>query len=329
MFGNINRAFSLSVFRSADTAQHFLQQCYRQQQRDDAVQRSYTNCYPFLYYLEHGQNFYTVAQQAPLSIKPVLLFYGMVQLLKACLLTVDPDYPESTSVLAHGVSTRKRKKQGYEFLDDEVKIQKNGLFTHFSEKMFHVKQEAGEKFRMGTLLQRICELHETFFSLDGRKKPLSLPIVHTASPPVLAIPKTILDHYHMSLPRFIQYISGEGQGRKLVFLREEGEFLYFETESSLSFIGEGPFLFHLNGTYYIPTKKEKIFMLPEIHAHYLLLYNLSMISRYETEWWSELLHSYSSKAYIFILQFLSVSAEKVPLLLNEYLMQKFFSKTNA
>lgn len=328
MFGNPGKAVNFSIFRSADVAQRFLLQCYKQQQREDAVQRSYTNCYPFLYYLEHGQNFYAAARQSPLSIKPVLLFYGMVQLIKACLLTVDPDYPESTSVLAHGVSTRKRKKQGYEFLNDEVKIQKNGLFTHFSEKMFHVKQEAGEKFRMGMLLQRICELHETFFCLSERKKPLSLPVVHTVSPPMLAIPKAILDHYHMSQLRFIQYMSEEGHEKQLTFAKEEGEFLYFKMESPLSPIKEGPFLFHSNGTYHIPTKKEKIFALPEIHAHYLLLYNLSMISRYETEWWSELLHSYSSKAYIFILQFLSISADKVPLLLNEYLMHKFWAKPN-
>ncbi|MEH7537842.1 YaaC family protein, partial [Bacillus toyonensis] len=56
------------------------------------------------------------------------------QLFKACLLTIDPNYPESTTVLAHGVTTRKRKKQGYQFLEDEVKIQKNGLFTHVAEQ---------------------------------------------------------------------------------------------------------------------------------------------------------------------------------------------------
>ncbi|TWG29040.1 YaaC family protein [Geobacillus sp. C56-T2] len=325
MFGNNNKQPRLSVFQSADTARQFLQQCYKQLHREDAVQRSYTNCYPFLYYLEHGQNFYATAQQAPLSIKPVLLFYGMVQLLKACLLTVDPDYPESTSVLAHGVSARKRKKQGYEFLDDEVKVQKNGLFTHFSEKMFHVKQEAGEKFRMGALLQRIGELHDTFFLLSGRKKQLSLPVVHTVSPPMVAIPKTILDYYHMPLTRFLQYLREEGQGKAITFVNEEGEWLRFQLTAPLSPVGEGPFFFQLDGTYRIAVKKEKIFLLPEIHAHYLLLYNLSMISRYETEWWCELLHSYPSKAYIFIVEFLTVSAKKVPWLVNEYLMQKWNS----
>ncbi|EID42588.1 YaaC family protein [Parageobacillus thermoglucosidasius] len=311
------------VFHSADIAKQLLRQCYTKQKREDAVQKSYTNCYPFLYYLEHGQNFYSTARDAPLSIKPVLLFYGMVQLLKACLLTVDADYPASTSVLAHGVSTRKRKKQGYEFFNDEVKIQRNGLFTHFSEKMFHVKQPAGEKFRMSTLLERICELHPSF-AIFNDEKTLSLEIKYNASHHTIAIPTEILDHYHMSLNRFIYYIEQEWHFSKATFVKEKDRFIHIGIQSPLQPIGCEPLMFHLNGTYRIPIKREKIFMLPEVMAHYLLLYNLSMISRYETEWWSELLHAYSSNAYTLIVQFLSLTAEKVPLLLYEYLTQQLF-----
>ena len=67
-----------------------------------------------------------------LLIQPILLFYGFVHLIKACLLQQDPCYPENTSVFAHGVTTRKRKKQQYEFLKDEVKFQKNGLFSMYA-----------------------------------------------------------------------------------------------------------------------------------------------------------------------------------------------------
>lgn len=88
------------------------------------LKKSFENCYPFIYYLEHGKNYYELYKVAPFSIQPMLLFYGISQLFKACLLTIDPNYPESTTVLAHGVTTRKRKKQGYQFLEDEVKVQK-------------------------------------------------------------------------------------------------------------------------------------------------------------------------------------------------------------
>ena len=70
---------------------------------------------------------------------------------------------------------------------------------------------------------------------------------------------------------------------------------------------------HLTNTYYLPLTTDPRNpkpILPELLIHYLLLYNLSMISRYETDWWYDLLGSYSSEDYPFIYQFLSISAQK-------------------
>ena len=47
-----------------------------------------------------------------------------------------------------------------------------------------------------------------------------------------------------------------------------------------------------------------VIMLPELISHYLVLYNLSMIARYETEWWSELLKTTPNDDYPTIIQFL-------------------------
>ncbi|WP_027410559.1 YaaC family protein [Anoxybacteroides tepidamans] len=308
-------------FHSTNIAQQFLYRCYTKIGREDAKQKSYTNCYPFIYYLQHGENFYLTAYQAPLSIKPVLLFYGMVQLLKSCLLTVDADYPESSSVLAHGVSTRKRKKQNYEFFYDEVKIQKYGLFTHFSEKMFHVKHLTGAKFHMRMLLQRISDLHELFETYYNQQ--LSRKVLYEPLRQFVSIPVEILDDYHMTFGRFINYITKEWSWIEKDSLQIEEEYIKATCAHPLKPLGCEPLMFSLDDrSYCLPIQREEIFQLPEIMCHYLLLYNLSMISRYETEWWNELLHSYSSDAYPFIHRFLSVTSEKVPLLLYEYLCLK-------
>ncbi|SFA56617.1 YaaC-like Protein [Anoxybacillus pushchinoensis] len=224
------------IFYSSNFVHQFLLERYKRAGREDAERKSYDNCYPFMYYLQHGKKFYDNAHEAPLSIKPVLLFYGNVQLLKACLLTIQADYPESSSVLAHGVSTRKRKKQNYDFFKDEVKIQKYGLFTYFSEKMFHVKHAYGEKFCMRGLLEHVEELQPLF----------QLYFKHKAE----------RDKHHIH----------------------------------------------------------------KVSAHYLLLYNLSMICRYETEWWYDLLQSYSNDAYPFIVQFLEATERKIPSFLYHYLL---------
>lgn len=307
-----------TFFHSTNITQQFLYRCYTKIDREDAKQKSYTNCYAFLYYLQHGQNFYSTAKRSPLSIQPVLLFYGMIQLLKACLLTVDADYPESASVLAHGVSTRKRKKQNYDFFYDEVKIQKHGLFTHFSEKMFHVKQITGEKFHMKILLQRIGDLHELFETCYDQ--PLSRKVFYDPFSQSMLIPITILDDYHMTFDRFISYVTKEWSWVQEGSVQIEGDYIKATCRHKLRPLGCEPFMFDLDhGSYRLPINREEMFHLPEVMFHYLLLYNLSMISRYETEWWSELLHSYSSEAYPFIHKFLSITSEKVPLLLYEYL----------
>ncbi|RAK14199.1 YaaC-like protein [Anoxybacillus vitaminiphilus] len=318
----------LTLFHSTNVAQKFLYHCYVKQERQDAAKKSYANCYPFIYYLEHGQNFYATAKNAPLSIRPVLLFYGMVQLLKACLLTVDAEYPESTLVLAHGVSTRKRKKQSYEFFEDEVKIQKNGLFTHFSEKMFHVKHSSGEKFQMRILLQRIYELHELFSVYY--KENLSLDVIYDHLNQNIIIPSKILDHYHMTLSRFKDYITKELCSFVIISIKNESSSPYIhvtlDNTQKLTPLGCEPFLYGIyDRAYRLPTNITEIFKSSEIIAHYLLLYNLSMICRYETEWWNELLHSYSSDAYPFIIKFLSITADKVPFLLHYFLLDKFES----
>ena len=60
--------------------------------------------------------------------------------------------------------------------------------------------------------------------------------------------------------------------------------------------------------FYFPFVRGRLLTFPEMLSHYLLLYNLSMIARYETEWWSELLKTMPNKDYPFIVQFLNLTA---------------------
>ncbi|MFC4324348.1 YaaC family protein [Litchfieldia salsa] len=318
---------SFNALHSSDTTQQFLLRCYQDLNVDDADKKAFGNCYPFIYYLEHGQNYYQLANQATLSIKPVLLFYGMVQLLKACLLTVDPQYPESTSVLAHGVSTRKRKKQSYEFFQDEVKIQKNGLFTHFSERMFNVKYLEGEKYTMETLLKKLPEMNN-LFSLHYHSEVSTKIADHNHN---FMFPLEMTDKFHMTARRFEDFIidsipaklipdNSSKETKNIILQQPNGG-------TAISPLSCSPILFHLyENSYYFPNEREQVTHFPEVMVHYLLLYNLSMISRYETEWWSELLHSYSSNDYPFIQQFLSLTSDKVPFLIYLFLEEKIGMK---
>src|SRR5690554_765711 len=96
-----------AYLQSEESARGYLYHCYKTIKGINAEKMSYENCRRFMHYLDHGMQMYEQGEKITPVIKPILYFYGMVHLLKACLLTIRPEYPESTSLLAHGVSARK------------------------------------------------------------------------------------------------------------------------------------------------------------------------------------------------------------------------------
>lgn len=71
-------------------------------------------------------------------------------------------------------------------------------------------------------------------------------------------------------------------------------------------------------------KDSSAFSLPELLIHYLISYNLSIIARYETEWWAELLKTMPNDDYPCIVQFLKISQAKVPFLIFEWIKSERF-----
>lgn len=316
-YRNIN---SYKMFFSASFTQSFLKNCYLKQNIESADKKSYQNCYPFIYYLEHGKVYYQQAEQSPLIIQPILLFYGFVHLIKACILTKDPSYPETTSVLAHGVSTRKRKKQQYCFLEDDVRIQKTGLFPYMSQQLFHMKQLEGDKLLMEDLLANIPELSPLFYQLEGKKT-----FIHVGREEHLyTMSNKVLDTFHMTEKRFEDFL--RGKFKESFSVKQDNDKL-MKVELNNKNIVQGhehlPFRFNILEKHYcFPLSKECLFQFPEMLIHYLLLYNLSMIARYETEWWSELMKMMSNNDYPFIQSFLEVSIQKGPFLVYQYLTEQ-------
>src|SRR5699024_484977 len=306
--------------QSQQTAQHFLHQCYKNRQISNAEAKSYENCNTFMYYLEHGYQFYTSGKDSKPMLQPILYFYGMTHLIKACLLTKRPNYPESTSMLAHGVSTRKRKKKDYTFIQDEIKLQHNGLFPYFSEHLFSIRQFPFGKIKMYDLLSLIPEISSLFRFQNSEK----LTIIGKLDSRILKFPISLLDSYHLTKKAFIQRI--QTYLPNIEHIKSESSFLSVELEKPIS-ESYGPFFFHcLDHTIHFPIFREHDIHISEVMIHYLFLSHLSMLSRYETEWWGELLTTTPEVDYPFIIQFLTYTFEKIPLLLGQLLYQMHLSK---
>lgn len=298
---------------SQQTAQQFLEHCYKKLPDVQADIKSYDNCQAFLYYLSHGKQFYDSSQEQSIILKPLLLFYGMTHLIKACLLTKRPDYPESTSLLAHGVSTRKRKKRDYSFLEDEVKLQHNGLFPYFSEHLFQTKAFPTEKVMMEDLLKLIPELTSLFHFHEE----VSMAKVGHAGGNSLTFPRYLLDRYHLTERAFLQRI--QALIGKDYETYSEGDKISLQLQQPLTQL-KHPFYVDLKSDIYFPASRNYFISMDEVMIHYLLLYNLSMLSRYEAEWWGDLIVTKSTVDYPFIEQFLHITTKKIPILLGRDLL---------
>lgn len=306
----------LCYFSSAQYSKNYLQTKYERFHSINKSSKAFHNAYPFLYYIEHGKSYFLAAKHSQINVKPTLLFYGLVQLIKACILTVDPNYPSSTAILAHGVTSRKIKKTGYSFLEDEVKIQKNGLFTHAAKELFNVTNLDGEKFIMLHLLQSIPELSKLL--KITKKGNLFIPI--KIDNDTFIVPEQILSSYHFTADRFKTFLQSKQSTVNIELTSQNQKSIYIKSNDNEKLLRNPPFYFDLpNQSYYLKTQKESLMLLPEILYHYLLLYNLSMICRYETDWWCELLQTYSTDDYPLINQFLTATEQKIPFLIHRFL----------
>lgn len=305
-----------TYLRTLKTSQIFLKNCYRDLPNIDAGLKSFENSGTFMYYLDHGRLFLKEGERVDLRLKPLLYFYGLVHLLKACLLINRPNYPESTAVLAHGVTARKRKKKNYSFMHDEVKIQQNGLFSYAYNHIFDSKTPSFQKISMNTLLGLIPEMND-FFAYSKDEKCVS---VGKKGATDVTFPINLLDSYHLTKAAFIQRVS--------VYLPailntevSNGQ-LHIKLEKSMQQM-TGPFYLHLDKQeIYFPAHRDYFLSINEIMVHYLLLYNLSMISRYETEYWGELFSTKSELDYAVISHYLTIVVEKISFLLGEWLFDR-------
>ncbi|MEQ6376411.1 YaaC family protein [Bacillaceae bacterium S4-13-56] len=308
----------LYYLRSLETAQQFLSHCYEPMKLETDT-KSYENANSLFYFINQGITYYEQGKSGPLSIRPVLFFYGMTHFIKACLLTIRPHYPESTAVLAHGVSTRKRKKQNYSFLQDEVKMQQNGLLTYMAEHLFQMKNWNKNRFVMRWLFEQIPELN-TLFEWQFQKKA-SIHI-GTAPTTILRIPAFVCDEVHLTKRRVLQELQSFFPDSN-VETGQSKEWMELSLKNPPSFFESHPLKKNeLDQGIYLPLNRTHWYPFHEIIAHYLLLYNLSTICRYETEWWGELIHTSFSEDIVWIESFLEITSWKFPLWVNQWLLEK-------
>ncbi len=326
---------SYLYFESESTTKAFLQQTYEECCIPKANVYAFQNASKFIYYIKQARQYYSSASHSDILVRPLLLYYGMVSLLKAYVLTRDPDYPSNTRVLQHGVTSRKMKKSYYSFAEDEVRVQKEGLLPYLYS--FLNKDGLNEKYRLQNLLAVIPELQPAYQRLY---KQITMTSVSLSSHrnfeqlcTIFYLPEFVLDEVHLTYDAFIHYLNRYNKGkasfaasvieapRGIIRLEWHHPENIHVTENGDGF--ENTLFTHdYKGNFSFKIKMDKAHTIPEVVTHYMIMYVLGMLCRYETERWGEIVFSFMSEDMYMIQEFLTLSARKFPNLVYNLLLKE-------
>lgn len=295
------------LLHSEDYVRRLLYVFYKKQQYLEAREKSYDNYAVLIQHIKHGVDYFSTVHTIPFSIKPTLLYYGLIHFLKACMLLHDPNYPRSTSVLAHGVTTRKKKKKQYDFLSDDVKIQSKGLLPLVAEELFHVKLCIHQKYSLLCLLRQIVELAPLFQEL--RNETIAYPLEQQNEHTIL-----------ISQNHYTYYVKDFLTSHKQIKPIDQGD-IQLSFQNPISYSIPYPFTLSLTGKPYVLTYSPNESLVTEMIVHYLLLYYLSMLSRYDASSWLQLVQPENDE-YILLLKYLTIATQKIPLCILNYIEQQ-------
>ncbi|MFD2370097.1 YaaC family protein [Brevibacillus sp. GCM10020057] len=328
---------TLRFLETEPTSRKFLAACYEKMGLEHSDRLAFQQSTRFLYLWKQARHFYATAEAAELSVQPLLLFYGCTHLLKGMLLTRDAAYPQNSRMLQHGVTTRKLKRSTYSLLEDEIRPQKEGFFAHLAH-LFDLSPLQDRYIVQDLFLSIPAMSHSTamltdtlplWICLQGRNFDpsrsdsgkltahcdpwLSVSFPDKPDGPLAYSAETFAHYVDRNAPpswTMAQIRWRTATGKELLL-----------PQPALSCLDQHPlFRFYGDELFFWNGPSESL-PLPEWASHYLLLYLLSMLCRYETEWWGELTLSHGFAERFLVERYLEQHIESFPTVIMKQMAQ--------
>lgn len=270
---------------------------------------AYRNVTAFTTYLSQGWSLFTTAKHSDIWSQPILLYYGMSGLLKAVVLTYDPDYPANTTLLQHGLTSPKRKKAPYRWLYDEIRVQKDGFFRYVCQQL-SISIDTGQRYTMNELCSFLPELSPLLYQLYEQSTQTPLVVQQNGEQGwEMEITDSLLDQFCISLPSLAERLN---RAAKMNFFYVVGQQLHCNQP-----LDAHPWIYTSNnGTYSLWVgDSSQAQPLPEIIAYYALFFSLSVLCRYHAPLWAELIGN-TVKEQVIIQQCIDDVQQKFPQLVE-------------
>jgi hypothetical protein len=312
-------------FENEQTSSEFLRGRYEALGLENSGRLVYQATPKFIFSIKQAREYYRAAEFCDILTKPLMLYYGMMALSKALITSRDPEYPSTTSVLRHGLSTRKLKKDNYQFADDEVRVQKDGIFQVVHRALSGPVFEDQHRFRMKDLLAVIPELLHPYQRLYGQARVSPFETKEQEAHQTWHIPRSFVascDKTRDELLSLLQEHAGDA-GRFFILDQADEDGVFAVGVEGRGNQEHHPlFLYDFSGRPHLRFPHEDGLLIPEVSVHYMIMFVLGMLCRYETERWGEMILTFASHDTFLINEFLNVSMRKFPNLILDELCEE-------
>lgn len=176
-----------------------------------------------------------------------------------------------------------------------------------AEELFHVKLCIHQKYSLLCLLRQIVELAPLFQEL--RNETIAYPLEQQNEHTIL-----------ISQNHYTYYVKDFLTSHKQIKPIDQGD-IQLSFQNPISYSIPYPFTLSLTGKPYVLTYSPNESLVTEMIVHYLLLYYLSMLSRYDASSWLQLVQPENDE-YILLLKYLTIATQKIPLCILNYIEQQ-------
>ncbi|WP_281267865.1 YaaC family protein [Sulfoacidibacillus thermotolerans] len=268
----------------------------------------------------------TDAAKCSIRTRPILLYYALNHLAKAVIILTYPQFDHLRHVQKHGISIKTPKKRIYSYLEDIIRIEKHGTFIAWYEAMhdlYQLQKGLGETDLLpndpssiaGIQIQ-ISELwsmvpQSSLFQQLGfvTQKLYADTIQYHNQKRIFILPRHQLAEWKITIEQFDQWIHRIDPIKMIETMQFHDEIIHLELDVDKTIrVGRTPFYFlnecesyseilkstHQTEVLYLigpqlpwPYTLQHYFQEPFIH--FILLFHLSMLSRYYPLEWNDII----------------------------------------
>lgn len=229
--------------------------------------------------------FTETAALADFAIQPLIRYYALLHGMKTVLYTLDLSYPNTSSVLQHGVSVRRTKRDSYAWPKETVHVYKEGVLQSFAA--FHQYElPIGSRITVGHLLGYLPSLYHGIAHMYPEYHHV-YPITAASTfgieqPDICFVPRSIASNRSLTVEEWRESYCAcvEMSHQHKLDKKTEPDGLL-----AIPYIpARHPWVTHHKHKKYMYDN----YPLPEWLIHFVVLYTLSALCRYNPMEWSDI-----------------------------------------